>query len=160
MRPAFAIDFATVGRGRLAITHRPRLKSLPEMKSLGATHLVTLLSQREGARTLGTAAEAAGLTWIWVGLASAEPPQEDRDGEFAKVLLDIAAVLHDGGAVVVHCSAGIHRTGMFTYALLRFAGMNGDDARTTLARLRPHTAEGVGEHRLAWGDRLCATMGR
>jgi hypothetical protein len=32
------------------------------------------------------------------------------------------AALANGGVVVIHCSAGIHRTGMFGYALLRHAG--------------------------------------
>jgi len=153
------MDFVALGGGMLAITHRPRLVSLPAMKSLGVTHLVTLLSRREGASAVGVAARAAGLEWIWVDLANADPPPPARDGELAKALLDIAGFLHGGAAVVIHCSAGIHRTGMFTYALLRATGLSGDDARLALARLRTHTAEGVGEHRLSWAEHLCSTMG-
>jgi protein tyrosine/serine phosphatase len=59
-----------------------------------------------------------------------------------------------GGRLVVHCSAGIHRTGMFGYALLRQFGLDPEVARAKLAELRQVTAHGVGPDRLAWGDRL------
>jgi protein-tyrosine phosphatase len=56
--------------------------------------------------------------------------------------------------VYVHCSAGIHRTGMLTYGLLRSMGMSGAAALATLHALRPETGEGVGEVRLAWGEQF------
>lgn len=61
-----------------------------------------------------------------------------------------------GARVVVHCSAGIHRTGMFGYALLRMVGLSADEARAKLRELREVTGEGVGKDRLAWGDGLVA----
>ena len=45
-----------VAGGALALTHRPKLKSIPALRGLGATHLVTLLSEREGAKQIGDAA--------------------------------------------------------------------------------------------------------
>ncbi len=152
---ALTIDFVAAGGGLLAVTHRPKMRSLPEMRNLGVTHLVTLLSEREGARDIGAAAQEAGLEWRWVELADADPPPPSRDVELLSALTEIAALLHDRAAMVVHCSAGVHRTGMFTYALLRRTGLNNEDARRTLTRLRAFTAGGVGEHRLAWGERLC-----
>jgi protein-tyrosine phosphatase len=66
----------------------------------------------------------------------------------------IAAAIARGGKVVVHCSAGIHRTGMIGYALLRQLGLSADAAREKLSALRSVTAEGVDSDRLAWGDSL------
>ncbi|MEV0406463.1 tyrosine-protein phosphatase [Actinoallomurus sp. NPDC050550] len=159
MAPVSTVDFVAVGGGMLAVTHRPKVKSLPAMRSLGATHLVTLLSRREGAWAMGSAARAAGLEWIWVDLANADPPPPGRYGEMARALLDIASLLREGAAVVIHCSAGIHRTGMFTYALLRAMRFTSSDARLTLARLRARTADDVGDERLTWAEHLCVTMG-
>lgn len=153
------MDFVAVGGGKLAVTRRPKVKALPEMKALGATHLVTLLSRRDGAWVVGSVARAAGLEWIWVDLANADPPPAARDGELAKSLLDTAGAVREGAAVVVHCSAGIHRTGMFTYALLRAMRLSAEDARLMLACLSAATAEGVGDQRLEWAERLCLTMG-
>ncbi|WP_460357927.1 tyrosine-protein phosphatase [Actinoallomurus acanthiterrae] len=69
-------------------------------------------------------------------------------------------MLRDGAAVVIHCSAGIHRTGMLTYALLRATRSTSGEARLTLARLRARTADEVGDERLTWPEHLCATMSR
>ena len=111
MTQALTIDFVAAGGGLLAVTHRPKVRSLPEMRALGVTHLVTLLSEREGARDVGAAAKAAGLEWYWVSLADADPPPPERDEELGAALGAIAELLRDRAAVVVHCSAGIHGPG-------------------------------------------------
>lgn len=148
------IALVPVGGGTLALTHRPKLRSVAALPWLGVTHLVTLLSEREGAQQLGDAARAAGLAWVWAPLAGGDVPSPERTDELRAVLTELASIVGAGGVVVVHCSAGIHRTGMFGYALLRRLGLPADRARDVLARLRAVTAEGVGADRLAWGDAL------
>src|SRR6185295_1159984 len=129
MTEASDVVLVPVGGGAMALTHRPKLKSLPALHAMGATHLVTLLAEREGARQVGDAATAAGLTWIWVPLDSGAVPTPARTLELRPVLRELADAIAGGGRVVVHCSAGIHRTGMFGYALLRQLGLPADDAR-------------------------------
>lgn len=143
-----------VAGGALALTHRPKLKAIPALRGLGATHLVTLLAEREGAQQIGDAATAAGLTWLWTPLDGGDVPDAARTAELRPRLIEIAAVIAGGGKVIVHCSAGIHRTGMIGYALLRQLGLSADAARQKLSALRGVTAEGVGSDRLTWGDSL------
>ena len=150
------IALVPIGGGALALTHRPKFKSLPALRALGVTHLVTLLTEREGARQIGDAADAAELTSIWIPLDGGDVPSEARTSELRATLARLTSVITGGGQVVVHCSAGIHRTGMFGYALLRQLGLAAGEAREKLAELRGVTAEGVGDHRLAWGDSLAA----
>jgi len=150
------IALVDVGGGKLALTHRPKKTDPPEFRAAGVTHLVTLLTEREGAKDVGALATKAGLTWIWCPLDGANvkaPVEAVRDA------LDAAAsALRAGGAVVVHCSAGIHRTGMFGYALVRLAGLDRDAARAKLRELRAVTADDVGDERLAWGDRIAEAL--
>jgi protein-tyrosine phosphatase len=153
------IVLVPVGGGRLALTHRPKLKNLPALQALGVTHLVTLLAEREGARQIGDAAIAAGLAWIWIPLDGGDVPSEAKTAELRAVLGRLKDIVAAGGQIVVHCSAGIHRTGMFGYALLRQLGLAADEARGKLAELRSVTAEGVGDDRLAWGDSLVDAPG-
>jgi protein-tyrosine phosphatase len=157
VREAPDIALVTVDGGALALTHRPKLKSLAGLGALGVTHVVTLLSEREGAQQIGDAARAAGLTWIWAPLEGGDVPSAAKTVELRAVLDQLAAAIGGGGRVVVHCSAGIHRTGMFGYALLRRLGLPANEARRVLAELRAVTADGVGADRLAWGDALAAT---
>jgi hypothetical protein len=95
---AAGLRLVSVGGGAAALTHRPKLKALPAMRAAGVTHLVTLLSASEGAPAVGAAARAAGLAAL-------------------------SNLIAAGAHVAVHCSAGIHRTGMFGYALLRTCGL-------------------------------------
>jgi predicted protein tyrosine phosphatase len=148
-----------VAGGALALTHRPKLKTIPALRGLGATHLVTLLAEREGAKQIGSAATAAGLTWLWMPLDGGDVPCAARTAELRPRLVAIATTIGNGSKVVVHCSAGIHRTGMIGYALLRQLGMSADAAREKLPELRSVTAEGVGSDRLAWGDSLVDESG-
>ena len=144
----------SVGAGALALSHRPKLNDLPLLRAAGVTHVVTLLAESEGARQIGDAAIHEGLVWLWVPLVGANIPDATRAEEFRRVFGELRELLMAGGKLFIHCSAGIHRTGMFGYALLRQLGLSGEDAHVKLAELRQVTATGVGSHRLAWGDAL------
>src|SRR5687768_11831120 len=90
----------------------------------GCTHVLTLLSEREGAQSIGAAASRAGLAWIWFPLDNADPLDEGRDPEVRELFDRVGRLLEEGSSVVIHCSAGIHRTGMIGYALLRHVGLS------------------------------------
>jgi protein-tyrosine phosphatase len=140
--------------GALAISHRPKKAALDALRRSGCTHILTLLSEREGAEEIGAAVRGAGLDWLWLPLENAQPPAAARDAEMLTAFAQIAAVLDTGGRILIHCSAGIHRPGMIAYAFLRFMGASSADSRQQLYQLRTVTAEGAGEERLAWGDRF------
>ena len=143
-----------VGNGAIAIWHRPKLRILRLMKADGLTTVVTLLTESEGAPHIGRAALAAELEWVWVPMQGAGIPEQEQQDAIVAQLAYVAACIDNGARVLIHCSAGIHRTGMFTYALLRYMGIDTQSARQTLSRLRSVTGEGVGESRLAWGDSI------
>ena len=148
------LHWVRVGGGRVAIGGRPKLKALPAMRERGATHVVTLLSEAEGARDLGQAVTAAGLAWQWLPRRNGDPPHPDEDTAMAAALDAWVTLLAGGAALYIHCAAGIHRTGMFTHALLRRSGLAPADALHTLAELRQLTAAAAGTHRLEWGHRF------
>jgi protein-tyrosine phosphatase len=148
------MNWVPVSAGFLALTHRPGKKAFGELRTQGCTVLVTLLSEREGARGIQHGAENAGLRWLWLPLENASVPSEELTPRLRAGLRQIAALLQSGEHVAIHCSAGIHRTGMIAYALLRSMGQTSEQAKETLAALRTETAAGVGEHRLAWGDQF------
>jgi protein-tyrosine phosphatase len=153
------VEPVRLGKGAVALTHRPKLKLLPGLAAAGATHLVTLLSKREGALQVGPAAQAAGLAWLWVDVPNGQEPTPASRNAMVAALVTLAPLVAGGATGVVHCSAGIHRTGMFGYALLRTHGLDPATAAATLRRLRTVTAEGVGEQRLEWAEEL-ASMAR
>ncbi len=150
--PDVDVHWVDLLSGSLALGHRPRIRSLRTLKSLGATHILTLLSEKEGAKDMGKAVKKQRLQWIWLPLNSAEPPAEDRRGEITEVFKDSIGALGNGAKIYVHCSAGIHRTGMVAYALFRYMGLDVEQAESLLSALRDVTSREVGDHRKLWGD--------
>lgn len=147
-------QWVSVGGGRLAIGHRPRRKAIESMSAAGVTYVVTLLSETEGAPAIGADVKRAGVDWIWMPLANGEPPPSEQLCEIATGLEQFKTALTQQGSLYLHCSAGIHRTGMISYALLRSLGVNQTDSLEFLSKLRTVTSEGVGDHRLAWGNQF------
>jgi hypothetical protein len=150
------ITLVPVAGGKLALTHRPKKTDFAAFRARGVTHVITLLAAREGAEDVGALISTAGLSWIWCPLAGADTnaPLE----AVSSALAAARAALAQGGVVAIHCSAGIHRTGMFGYARLRYAGLDREAARATLRELREVTAEGVGADRIDWGDRIADAL--
>jgi len=148
------LKLVPVVAGALALTHRPKHKELSRLSALGVTHVVTLLAEREGAKQIGESVQRAGLTWIWCPLDNGQPPDTAATTALRPVLAELATLVASGAKIVIHCSAGIHRTGMVGYAVLRLLGFDPVAAQAKLFELRLVTGEGVGLHRLAWGDSM------
>lgn len=148
------LQWVQVGAGKLALRGRPGVKALPQLKAAGCTHVVTLLSAKEGGDQLGEQIKAQGITWTWLPLAGADTPDEKAAQMLAAAFPVLSNALDQGDAILIHFAAGIHRTGMITYALLRYRGCSAEEARALILQLRDHTANGMLPHHFAWGDAL------
>lgn len=151
-RPPIPLSWVQVGSGRLALWGRPGNKSFPFLREAGCTRVVTLLSEKEGGAAIGEQATRAQLAWTWIPLPGRTPPSGEARTQVLEHLTQLSAYLDQGESMLIHCSAGIHRTGMMTYALLRRRGLSEAEAREVLAQLRQHTAEGMHPEHYAWGD--------
>lgn len=148
------LDWVAVEKGFLAIGHKPGGKiSFVGLKAAGATAVLTLLMEKEGAREVGKGVEKAGLKWLWFPFSAVNPADNT---EVEEQFLRMKQLLEKGGRIYIHCSAGIHRTGMVTYAFLRYLGLDTEEAFANLHKLRKITAEGATEKRIAWGDQFAA----
>jgi hypothetical protein len=136
--------------GVLAIGHRPRLRALARMREAGFTHCATVLAENEDPQAVGTAVRELGLGWIWIKLGSTKTLPAPANPEICDGLRALVAILDAGGRVYLHCSAGIHRTGMIAAALLFQLGYDEAEVREALAALRPVTARDMGTQRLDW----------
>jgi protein-tyrosine phosphatase len=141
-----------IAGGKISVGPRPRLKLLKEFKQSGISHIWTLLSEHEGATDIEKAARKNALQWVWLPLANGKPPEQTSLDEIQQCFAQCQRLLSEGAQIYLHCSAGIHRTGMIAYAFCRFLGLSRAEALHIVEQLRTVTAEGVTEHRLAWGD--------
>lgn len=143
----------------LHIGPRPGKKSVATLTELNLTHCCTLLSEREDVEPIRKICRKIGCEWVWL-------PIEGGHLDTLKET-DVATLLHSLSKAVeqepqpciyLHCSAGIHRTGFLATILLRLSGFSAADARAELARIRPVTAEQVGEDRLALAEDVARTL--
>jgi hypothetical protein len=151
------VNWVAVDKGWLAIGHKPGGKvPLDGLKQAGGTAVLTLLQENEGAALIGQQAKKAGLQWIWFPFSASRPHQGDQVFNVVGLFTILQQLLGTGHKIYIHCSAGIHRTGMITYGLLRFLGKEKGEALSLLQSLREVTAAQVGEDRLVWGDQFAA----
>jgi len=148
----FLLNPIYINNGTLAAGHRLKVKVMPDVKAQGVTHIITLLSQKEGALQVKKAAEANGIEWLWLPLENAQPPAAERQSEIRSIFSQWQALLAQGAYLYIHCAAGIHRTGMIAYAFLRYLTYSPTESHQFLKSLRQVTSEQVGYQRLHWGD--------
>jgi predicted protein tyrosine phosphatase len=139
-----------VGKGRLTVWHRPGIKSLTALKESGCDEILTLLSAKEGASEIGKAVIEAGMNWTWFPMENGNPPAGAAREKLLEVVPKMIEKLESGSSILVHCSAGIHRTGMFTYALLRSIGFGQEHSLKLIAEMRLETATGLRFKHLDW----------
>ena len=152
MKEPTRYNFVKVGNGWLALNHRPGGKDFPLLRELGCTHIVTLLKESEFANTVGIHTQSAGLEWIWLPVPNGNYPQGEVHERLLAAMPKLSKLLDEGKSLLIHCSAGIHRTGTIAYGLLRWRGMERDEAMQVIHQIRPVTAEGMLEKRRRWGD--------
>jgi protein-tyrosine phosphatase len=145
-------NFVKVGNGRIALNHRPRGADFSHLRKLGCTHVVTLLKESEHAETYGKMTRNAGLTWIWLPVPNGKYPEGEVHERLIQAMPQLSQLIDEGGSLLIHCSAGIHRTGTVAYGLLRWRGIESKEAMRIIGAIRKETAEGMMEKRMRWGD--------
>ncbi len=141
------LNWVEAGGGRIALSHRPRLRAIRHFQDQGCNCLVTLLSEKEGAPEIGKLAVEAGLRWIWIPLASGNPPPK-----IPEQLREILELLSQGASVLIHCSAGMHRTGMISLAILRKLGYSPEEAFQLISRMRVETHGALQQKHIDWAN--------
>lgn len=138
--------------GRLALWPRPGKKHLRWLKDAGVSRLVTLLSEKEGGKIIGDEVEKWGVAWTWLPLAGAQPPGGKSRAMLLEGIIGLSNCIDKGESLLIHCAAGMHRTGMVAYTLLRLRGFPEAEALRMIGEMRPHTLEGIHQKHIAWGN--------
>lgn len=113
---------------KLTIWHRPKASQIPILQQkYGLTYLLTLQSEKEKLKDLQIICKKTGVIWLHVPLEGANLPllqRKESKEKIIKGLQNIMEILYTSknATILIHCAAGIHRTGVFTYSLFRMLG--------------------------------------
>ena len=119
---------------------------LSTMAEVGADVMVCLCEEPELAErypdyVAWLKAESPGGRAIWFPIPDLHAPTLEQ----VRPLLDrLAASLHAGDVLLMHCGAGIGRTGTVAAALLIDVGVSHPEALSAVARARPMAGPEVG----------------
>jgi len=148
-----ALVMVKVGNGALAARGRPNFDQLAAMQHHhGVTGVITLLRENEGAAHVGQACKELGLKWVSAPLRGPKKMMmsangggdkpcltpEELDG-FMQVRRLRESLEVDEDRLIVHCAAGLHRTGIFLYLLLRELGESPEGALEKIVQMRQET---------------------
>lgn len=147
MHMALSYNFVQIdSSGALALSERPKLKEIKKLNNVGCHRVVTILGARgEQAHQIGEEVEACGMAWSWLKVSKATVLTTQEIHLFKQILNEVYESLLCGEKVLVHCSAGLHRTGMFAYALLRKSGFDHDKSMQMIQKIRAETYEALDE---------------
>lgn len=133
----------SIGHGFLAIMGRPYIEqqepaSLANVARLGIQQVVSLLEPGE-ARSLGLDAEgretrARGMGFVSFPIADMGTPVSVE--AFADITLTLFRRIDRGVNTLVHCRAGIGRSGLFAAGMLLHAGMDAEQAFAHVGKMR------------------------
>ena len=141
--------------GQLALSERPKFKEVKKLVPAGCDRVVTILSAKgEQAHKIGEAVESAGMAWEWLKVSHATSITEQEVSLFRTSVRTIFERINTGESVLVHCSAGLHRTGMFAYALLRSGNLQHDESLKLIKEIRPATYQALEEKYIEIASRL------
>ncbi len=73
--------------------------------------------------------------------------ERSRDMVLPELFKTIAKRLENGETILVHCAAGIHRTGLATYGTLRMLGHSPETCKKIIGDIRMVTLNECGEAR-------------
>jgi len=141
--------------GRIGMTRCPGTWSGPQRladdiaatRAEGATALVSLTELEEleavGLSNLGNAAQRRRLAWYHLPIRDFDVPDEAFERRWADAGPELCRRLSDGESIVMHCWAGLGRTGMIAARLLVEFGEAPLDAIHAVRMVRPGAVQTV-----------------
>lgn len=113
---------------QFTIWHRPKPTHIILLKEkFNLTALVTLQSEKENLGDLQAICEKLNIKWFHIPLEGANLPllqKKSTKSNVKKGLKEILCLINESKneTFLIHCAAGIHRTGIFTYSIFRLLG--------------------------------------
>lgn len=121
-----------------------RLRSIGEIKwlSLNSFKLIITLTEEPLSKDLISEIRNEKLHWLWEPIPDFYPP---TIGQLNEILKSMIRVEERGGKVLVHCEAGLGRTGTVLACYLVLKGFSAEQAIERVRSVRPGAIESISQ---------------
>jgi protein-tyrosine phosphatase len=138
---------------------RPTGKDLKSMKlTYGVNCVLTPQYAKEKPEEIKKMCEENKLKWLDVELGGATLPyfqKSDTQKLLISSLKNLTQILKNFSVnLFIHCAAGLHRTGIVVYSLLRIFGETPESALQALEYIRSETRKEVGDKRIEFAEKF------
>lgn len=151
------------GRQRRGEAPRCVQHDLAAVRAWGASSVLTLLQTAEfeslGVAGFAQAMAATPLHWLHVPIADMHTPDAASLAAWRQHRGALRCALQRGDKVLVHCAAGLGRTGMLVARLLVDSGLSPSEAIACVRRERPGSIETAAQAAFVAEDRLFSLSG-
>ncbi|KRX04066.1 hypothetical protein PPERSA_12513 [Pseudocohnilembus persalinus] len=136
----------------IGIWRRPSKGNIRYLKEdAKLTYLITCQSEKEDPKILQKSCSESQIKWMHICLNGANMALLS-DKKTKQLITENLINLISIEKILIHCAAGIHRTGTITYSLLRFLGSSQEEALKQIQQLREVTSKQVGENRIEFAE--------
>ena len=136
---------------------RPGVKDIANFKKDYNINLIlTLQGDQERPEEIKRVCEENNIEWLHFPVMGAGNftllKIKDKLIEFYVYLFN--RLIKEKIKLFVHCAAGVHRTGVFLFGLMRLSGENVDTSYKLLNNIRSHTYKHVGKERICYFESI------
>ena len=119
--------------------------------------IVTVQRESEKPGDIKKSCNKYGIKHMWIPLEGANKPLLENKDTQKQLRKNVGSLFKtmctSQERVLVHCAAGIHRTGTVGYSLIRMSGLDPKQAYDGLLHIRPDTHKGVGDWRIELAEK-------
>ncbi len=150
-------------QSKITCFRRPSLKSIPVFKEVyGLNAILSCITKNEKPQLIENVAREAGISFFNIPFKKAKPNSLEKP-ETVKMLVDEILQMYDNImtqplTILVHCAAGVRRTGIVVYSLLRLNGETKESALEIILKLREETRNGIGDYRIEYAERKIVSL--
>ena len=135
---------------------RPKVRNLALYKdNHKINYILSILNPKEKPEEIRDECLRLGIDWVNLNLKGAKVGNlESNVDMIADSLINTYNhLLKNDTVLLIHCAAGLHRTGVSTYCLIRMNGENQENAMEILGKIRLKTKQEVGEKRIEFVEK-------
>jgi protein tyrosine/serine phosphatase len=143
---------------KITCFRRPCLKSIPVLKEVyGLNAILSCITKKEKPESIENVTKEIGISFFNIPFKKAKPHSLQKS-ETIKMLVEEINKIYENLmsqtlTLLVHCAAGVRRTGIVVYCLLRLNGESKDSALEIILNLREETRNGIGDYRIEYAEK-------